>query len=51
MTAPTPILVARAEDDQQQMKLPAMVSPLTGKPVATLADEPDLADAIVEAAQ
>lgn len=51
VTAPAPIRVARAEDDQQQMKLPAMVSPLTGKPVATLADEPDLADAIVEAAQ
>ena len=51
VTAPSPIRVAHADDDAQAMKLPAMVSPLTGKPVEQVADEPDLADAIVEATQ
>lgn len=31
--APTPIRVARAEGDAGEAKFPAMVSPLTGKPV------------------
>ena len=37
--APSPIRVARAEDDQREMKLPAMVSPLTGKPVKHPTDD------------
>jgi hypothetical protein len=44
VTAPSPIRVARAEDDQRAMKLPAMVSPLTGKPVQHPTDEQGLAD-------
>jgi hypothetical protein len=42
--APSPIRVARAADDQREMKLPAMVSPLTGKPVKQQTEEQGLAD-------
>jgi hypothetical protein len=41
--APSPIRVARAEDDQREMKLPAMVSPLTGKPVKHPTDDEGVA--------
>lgn len=58
LTAPSPIRVARAEDDQREMQLPAMVSPLTGKPVTQQAEDPSLAerlasggDFLAEAAQ
>jgi hypothetical protein len=44
LTAPSPIRVARAEDDQREMHLPAMVSPLTGKPVTQQVEEPSLAE-------
>ncbi|MXO74590.1 hypothetical protein GRI40_05055 [Altererythrobacter aerius] len=44
--APSPIRVARAKDDTSAMKLPAMVSPLTGKPVKNIADEANLAEAL-----
>ncbi len=44
LTAPSPIRVARAEDDQRAMHLPAMVSPLTGKPVTQQVEEPSLAE-------
>jgi hypothetical protein len=44
VTAPSPIRVARAEDDMREMKLPAMVSPLTGKPVKAALDEANLAE-------
>ncbi len=37
--APTPIRVARSADDTDQTHFPAMVSPLTGKPIHTVADE------------
>lgn len=38
-TAPAPIRVARAADDASEAHFPAMVSPLTGKPVHTVADD------------
>ncbi len=37
--APEPIRVARAADDASEARFPTMVSPLTGKPVHTVADE------------
>jgi len=47
--APTPIRVAHAAGDARAMKLPAMVSPLTGKPVKPDADdEGDLADKLTD---
>lgn len=47
--APTPIRVAHAADDARAMKLPSMVSPLTGKPVKPAAiDESDLADKLAD---
>lgn len=48
VTAPTPIRVARAEDEKRETPLPAMVSPLTGKPVQRVDEEPGLADALAE---
>jgi hypothetical protein len=48
ITAPSPIRVARAADDQTQMKLPAMVSPLTGRPVSNPVDEQDLAQRLAD---
>lgn len=44
VAAPTPIRVARADDDQREVRLPAMVSPLTGKPIKVPSPEPSLAD-------
>lgn len=44
VAAPAPIRVARADDDQREVLLPAMVSPLTGKPIKVPAAEPSLAD-------
>ncbi len=44
VSAPSPIRVARAADDQTAMHLPAMLSPLTGKPIKQATDEPGLAD-------
>ena len=46
--APSPIRVARAEDDQREMKLPAMVSPLTGKPIKHPTDEEGAATRIAD---
>jgi len=58
VTAPSPIRVAHAAEDQTTMHLPAMVSPLTGQPVTQLADQQGLAeklagggDFLAEAAQ
>ena len=48
VTAPAPIRVARANDEDRPAALPAMVSPLTGKPVRRVDEEPSLADAIAE---
>ncbi len=42
--APSPIRVARAAGDPAEMHLPAMVSPLTGKPVKQQTEEQGLAD-------
>lgn len=42
--APSPIRVARAADDSREMKLPEMVSPLTGKPVKQQTEDQNLAD-------
>lgn len=42
--APPPIRVARAGDDDREMKLPAMVSPISGKPVKQQTDESNLAE-------
>ncbi len=42
--APSPIRVARAADDQREMKLPEMVSPITGKPVKQQTEDQNLAD-------
>jgi hypothetical protein len=44
VNAPSPIRVARAADDQREMNLPAMVSPLTGKPVKQQTEEQDPSD-------
>ena len=46
--APSPIRVARAADDQTAMHLPAMVSPLTGKPVKQPTDERGLAQKLAD---
>jgi hypothetical protein len=46
--APSPIRVARAEDDEREMKLPAMVSPLTGKPVRRQTDDETLATKLAD---
>jgi hypothetical protein len=58
INAPSPIRVARADDEEREMKLPAMVSPLTGKPVKHPVDDEGLAakladgrDFLAEAAQ
>lgn len=42
--APTPIRVARAEDETSEAHFPAMVSPLTGKPVEARIEAQSLAD-------
>ena len=42
--APSPIRVARAEDDTGEAKFPAMVSPLTGRPVRPVEQAQSLAD-------
>lgn len=46
--APSPIRVAHAADEQTELKLPAMVSPLTGKPVKQQTEEPTLADKLTD---
>lgn len=48
VNAPSPIRVAHAEGDSQEMKLPEMVSPLTGKPVTQQAEEHTLADKLAD---
>jgi hypothetical protein len=48
VAAPTPIRVARAEDDQAEAHFPAMVSPLTGKPVKMPTAEASLADKLAD---
>lgn len=48
VSAPEPIRVARAEDEVAGAKFPAMVSPLTGKPVQTRQAEPSLADKLAD---
>ncbi len=44
LAAPTPIRVARAEDAVGEAHFPAMVSPLTGKPVGPVDESRSLAD-------
>jgi hypothetical protein len=46
--APTPIRVARAPDAPGQPNFPAMVSPLTGKPVSPVSAPKTLADKLSE---
>lgn len=46
--APSPIRVARAADEQSEMKLPEMVSPLTGKPVKQQTEDESLAAKLAE---
>jgi hypothetical protein len=48
VNAPSPIRVARAADDNREMKLPEMVSPLTGKPVNQQVEEHTLADKLAD---
>lgn len=48
LSAPAPIRVARAEGEVTAMKLPAMVSPLTGKPVKQQTDETTLAEKLAD---
>lgn len=44
LAAPTPIRVARAPDSSKTVAFPAMVSPLTGRPVQAVEEAESLAD-------